>query len=190
MAAKTSQHAEDLVTIYQTLFLDLPLAGARWGLGIKGAKETAEVAWKGYDAWVRFTSTSLDELYRNPLFAATVARSLDGWLRWRQLSNALAGAFFAGLWPAVGLPKTTEVQALHVEVRALREEFRSLTADLFLAQSKESKVHTELAEQLEALPTRLNGKGTVNNAMQAGLHKKPLGGDVAKERREKDAAAI
>ncbi|TMA51885.1 MAG: hypothetical protein E6J80_12935 [Deltaproteobacteria bacterium] len=186
MAAKTSQHAEDLVTIYQTLFLDLPLAGARWGLGIKGAKETAEVAWKGYDAWVRFTSTSLDELYRNPLFAATVARSLDGWLRWRQLSNALAGAFFAGLWPAVGLPKTTEIQALHVEVRALREEVRSLTANLFPAQSKESKVHAELAEQLEAVPAQLNGNGTVNN-MQAGLHKKPPGGDAAKERREKDA---
>ena len=188
MAAKTSQHAEDLVTIYQTLFLDLPLAGARWGLGIKGAKETVEVAWKGYDAWVRFTSASLDEIYHNPLFAAVVARSLDGWLRWQQLSTALAGAFFAGLWPAVGLPKTTEIQALHVEVRALREEVRSLTANLFPAQSKESKVHAELAEQLEVLPARLNGNGTVTN-LQAGLQKKPPGGHTAKERREKDATA-
>jgi len=189
MAAKTSQHVENLVTIYQTLFLDLPLAGARWGLGIGGEKETAEVAWKGYDAWVRFASVSLDEFYHNPLFAATVARSLDGWLRWRQLSNAMAGAFFAGLWPAVGLPRTSEIQALHVEVRDLREEVRSLTANLFPAQSKESKVHAELAEQLEALPAQLNGNGTVNNNMEAGLHKKPLGSHTAKERREKDAAA-
>ena len=127
MVAKTSQHAEDLVTVCQTLFLDLPFVGAKWGLASEGEKETAEVAWKGYDAWIRWTSASIDNLYRNPLLGTVVARSLDGFLRWQRLSSALAGAFFAGVWQAASLPTIPVVQALQVEIHALRQEFRALT---------------------------------------------------------------
>lgn len=40
MAAQTSQHVEDLVTVYRTFFLDLPLAGAWRGFGLGEEKET------------------------------------------------------------------------------------------------------------------------------------------------------
>jgi len=119
MVTETSQREEDLVMVYQTLFLDLPFAGAKWGWGIGGEKETAEVAWEGYDAWIRWTSASIDSFYRNPFLGAVVARSLDGFLRWQRLNSALAGAFFAGVWQVVGLPGIT------VEVQTLREESRA-----------------------------------------------------------------
>ena len=89
MVAKTSRRAEDLGTVYQTLFLDLPFAGAKWGMGMGGGKETAEVAWKGYDAWIRWTSASIDDLYRSPFLGAVATRSLDGFLRWQRLSSSV-----------------------------------------------------------------------------------------------------
>ena len=51
------------MVVYKTLFFDLPLAGARWSLGLGGEKETAEAAWKGYDASVRLASTAIDNFY-------------------------------------------------------------------------------------------------------------------------------
>ncbi len=119
MVAKTSRRAEDLGTVYQTLFLDLPFAGAKWGMGIGGGKETAEVAWKGYDAWIRWTSASIDDLYRSPLLGAVVIRSLDGFLRWQRLSSALTKAFFAGMWQTFGFAQITDMQTLQIEVHAL-----------------------------------------------------------------------
>lgn len=161
MAEKTPQGVEDLLTVYKTLLLDLPLAGAKWGLGMGKEKELTEAAWKGYDAWVRLTRTSVDGLYRNPLFGDLLARSLEGILRWQRLSTALAGAFFAGLWQAVGLPKAAEVQALQAVVQALREDLHSLSAGL-PAHAKEREAFIELDVRMEALQVKMKeGNGAV-----------------------------
>jgi len=136
MAEKTiTQGVEDLVTVYQTLFFDLPVVSTRWELGIGKEKEVTETAWKGYDAWVRLATATINNLYRIPLFGEVVARSLDASLRWQRLSNALIGASFAGLWPAVGLPTAAAVQGLRAEVQTLREELYSAATDLRLVAS-------------------------------------------------------
>jgi hypothetical protein len=136
MAEKTiTQGVEDLVTVYQTLFFDLPAVSTRWELGIGREKEITETAWKGYDAWVRLATVTIDNLYRIPLFGEVVARSLDATLRWQRLSNALVGASFAGLWPAIGLPTAAAVQGLRAEVQTLREELHSAATDLRLVAS-------------------------------------------------------
>jgi len=147
-------------------------------------KEVVEAAWKGYDAGVRLASTSVDYLYRDAVVSDFMARSLDGWLRWQRLSQAAASAFFAALWPAVGLPTAAAVQALSEELRSvdtrlkaqdvalqtLRAEFLSLMTDLLPAQRPESKVRTELVEQLAAMPAQRNSKETATtNATPAGL---------------------
>ncbi|MGH9428983.1 MAG: hypothetical protein ACRD2L_22080, partial [Terriglobia bacterium] len=95
MTDKTTQRMEDLLTVYTSTLLDVPFAGAKLGFGVGQDKEVLEAAWKGYDAWVRLISTSIDDLYRNPLFGNFIARSLDQWLRWQRLSQAMTGAFFA-----------------------------------------------------------------------------------------------
>ncbi|MEW6297782.1 MAG: hypothetical protein AB1671_08600 [Thermodesulfobacteriota bacterium] len=125
MSEKKIQGVEDLVTVYKTLFFDLPMAGAKWGLGIGTEKEATEAAWKGYDAAVRLSAATVDNFYRAPLFGEVMARSLDGLLRWQRLTNAAAGVVFPALWQAVGLPTAAETQALRAEVHALREELRA-----------------------------------------------------------------
>jgi hypothetical protein len=130
MAEKKMQEMEDLVTVYKALFFDLPLARTRWGFGIGGEKEVAEVAWKGYDAAVQLSTAFIDNLYRAPLFGEVMARSLDGMLRWQRLSSAVAGAFFPAWSQAIGLPTAAEIQALRAEMQALREELRSQGAGL------------------------------------------------------------
>lgn len=127
MASKqTTQAVEDLATVYRTLAIDLPLAATRWGFGAGGEKETTEAAWKAYDAGVRLATTAVDSLYRSPLAGAVTARAFTMFLRGQQLSNALAGVVFTGLWQSVGLPTAAETQALRVEVQALREDVRAL----------------------------------------------------------------
>jgi len=202
MADKIAQRMEDLLTMYKTTLLDLPLAGAKWGSGMGQEKEVAETVWKGYDAWVRLTNASVDDLYRNPLFGDVLARSLDGWLRWQRLSQALVGAFFAALWPAVGLPTAAAVQALHEDLSSLdahvkaqdtavqtlrtglralqssREDFRLLTADL-PTRKREDQSRARLAERRAILSAQRNGNGNGavhNNGTRAAPHKKLTNG--------------
>jgi len=158
---KITRSLEDLMMVYKTLSLDLPLAGARWSLGLGGEKETTEVAWKGYDASVRLASTAIDNFYRTPLFGAVMARSLDRALRWQRLNNALAGAFFTGLWQAVGLPTAAETQALRAEVQALRHELRSPATSLPI-RGTERKVGTEPQMRLEASQVKMKEERAVN----------------------------
>ena len=151
----------------KTLLLDLPLAGAKWGVGRGEEKEVTEAAWKSYDAAVRVATTAIDNLYRNPLLGNVLSRALHELLRWQQLSNALAGAVFSGLWKTVGLPTAAEVQALREEIRALRvnrlvlgKQHAALIEETVAAQG--APVHLKAwQEALEALQDgRPNGAGT------------------------------
>ncbi|HEV8712043.1 MAG TPA: hypothetical protein VGX03_04350 [Candidatus Binatia bacterium] len=173
MAEQAQHTVADLMTMYKATFFELPLAGTQWAWGVGKEQEAAEAAWKGYDAWVRLTSTSIDELYRNSLFGEIAARALDSSLRWQRFSNAWAGTFFGGLWPAVGLPTAAAVQALQegvqsltvrlkaqdAQIQALRTELRSLAADL-PTQRKRRAPSTRLDASLKALPARMNGHQT------------------------------
>lgn len=116
----------DAMKIYKTMFFDLPVAGVRQSLGLADNKETTANAWSGYDAMVRLTSRGIDSLYRTPQFAEATARSLDGFLRWQQVSNALTKTILTGLTQAAGLPSANETKALQAEIRALREEVTAL----------------------------------------------------------------
>jgi hypothetical protein len=135
MAKQTSaQGMEDLTAVYQTFFFDLPLVGAKRGLGMnqEQEKEERETVWRGYDAWVRLSTTTVDNLYRMPLFGEIVARSLGVMLRWQRLSHAMVRASFAWLWPAVGLPTAATIQGLRAEVQDLREELHSSAMNFLL----------------------------------------------------------
>ena len=112
----------EFLTAYTALCIDLPFAGLRMGLGISDEKAATEAAWKSYDATVKLISTATDGMYRNPLVGELTASTLDGMLRWQKANSAMTGAFFAGMWKAVGLPTAGEIQALREEVRSLAEK--------------------------------------------------------------------
>jgi len=142
-----TQTIEDLTTVYKTLFLDLPLAGAKWGMGIGAEKETTETAWKAYDASVRLATSAIDTLYRSPLFGEAVSRTLTEALRWQRVGNAVSGTVLTGLWRALGVPTAAEVQGLSDQVRALETR---------LAQLAQKKDVQTILEQLRTLQVRLN----------------------------------
>ncbi len=139
-----TQTIEDLATVYKTLFLDLPLAGAKWGMGIGAEKETTETAWKAYDASVRLATSAIDTLYRSSLFSEAVSRTLTEALRWQRVGNAVSGTVLTGLWRALGVPTAAEVQGLSDQVHALETR---------LAQKKDVQT---ILEQLRTLQVRLN----------------------------------
>ena len=116
----------DAMNVYKALFFDLPEAGVRQSLGLAESQDLATSAWGGYDALVRLTSQGIDTLYRTPQFAEATARTLDGFLRWQQVSNAWTKTVLTGLTQAAGLPSATETRALQAEIRALREEVTAL----------------------------------------------------------------
>src|SRR5262249_47289308 len=93
---------------------------------ISTEKEGLGEAWKGYDAWVRLATGTIDNLYRTPLFSEAVARSLDAFLRWQRLTNAFTGAVSAWTRPAIDSPIGAAVNELHAAVEALREDVQEI----------------------------------------------------------------
>jgi hypothetical protein len=151
---------KDFMTAYRSMFFELPLAGMRWGLGLGGEKEALEKAWKGYDATVRMATANIDNMYRTPLFGEAMARSVDTMLRWQRMRTAMAGAFFAGLWQAVGLPTATETRALRSEVQALRQEIRLQRVGLQVkVKRKETQTRVQLSGKKKAAQSSIKGNG-------------------------------
>lgn len=161
-APKEAQGLEDFVTVYKSFFLDLPLAGIRWGLGMAEEQEVTQAAWNGYDAAVRLSTTAIDTLYQTPLFAHFMTQSLDGLLRWQRFSNALTDTFFTTVWQTVGLPTAAQTEALRTEVEALREEVRSLS------RKREGKAKALRAtRRRERQPAGLDGNGLATTLRSA-----------------------
>ncbi len=112
---------EELSRLGETI-VELPFAALRRLAGVDRKEQLQQTAWKTYDALVRFANVATDETYASPVFGAAVGRSMDTALKWQRLNSAVVGAFFAALWPAVGLPSASHLTELRAEVGALRDE--------------------------------------------------------------------
>jgi hypothetical protein len=120
MATHTTSHgAQDLLTLSSALFRDLPVAVTRWGLGQGNERAATEAAWNAYDAGVRVATTTVDALYRTPLFSETVSSTANQLLRWQHMSNAVTRVFVSSVWRVLGLPTAAEIQALTAHVHAV-----------------------------------------------------------------------
>lgn len=118
-ASSTSQGTQDLMTLSQALFRDLPVVAARWGFGLGDEKAATEAAWKIYDAGVRIATTAIDTLYRTPLFSDTVSNSANQLLRWQRMGNVVNRVLLSGFWQMLGVPTAAEIQALAEQVHML-----------------------------------------------------------------------
>jgi len=124
-ANTTSQGAQDLMTLSASLSRYLPLAAARWGLGQRDEKATADAAWKVYDASVRVATMAIDTLYRTPLFRETVSSTANHWLPWGRMGNTVNRVFMSNFRQMLGLPTAAEIQVLTAHVRALETHSES-----------------------------------------------------------------
>jgi hypothetical protein len=111
---------------FSEAMLEIPLVAARSMVAQdrsqNGEQDLQQAGWKAYDAWVQLVDESANGLYASPEVGASVGRSMEASLKWQRLGSAMTGAFFAALWPAVGLPSAAELTELRAEVGALRDD--------------------------------------------------------------------
>jgi len=127
MIAK-SQFADELMRFCEVAWFDLPLAAAGRITGRVDDKSLNEAGWKTYEAWVSLANEAANRLYANPAFGEATGRAFETALRLQRVGDALASAFFGNLWPALGLPTRSQIDALRGEVIALREQVANAPA--------------------------------------------------------------
>src|SRR6267142_847109 len=120
--------SDEILKLAQCLMPVAPTAKVKQVIdNAKAESETSlsEVAWKAYDSVVGLTKVTTNGLFTNETVGKALGTSIDMMLRWQRFNNAVAGAWFNALWPAVGLPTGTEVAQVRADIRGLREELRA-----------------------------------------------------------------
>ena len=123
----------------------------------RGEQELQQAGWKVYDAWVRLMNESANSLYASPEVGSSVGRSMEASLKWQRLGSAMTSAFFAALWPAVGLPSAAELTELRAEVGALRDDLAEARLEAEEARAAEVEVPTGERQAGDALTAMWNG---------------------------------
>src|SRR3984893_14987867 len=81
-------------------------------------RQLHELGWKAYDTVFGAANSPNDTVFTRSTVGNVLGGAIDIMLRYQRFNAAVAGAFFSALWPAVGLPSATEVEAMRGEVRA------------------------------------------------------------------------
>jgi hypothetical protein len=127
-AVETSPVASALVKFAEATLLELPVATVKRIVSPDNERAMYEAGWKAYDAFVGLTNEATKQIYSSRRFGEIAGRSIDTFVRWQRFSNAVTGAFFTSLWPTIGLPTSTEVEAVREDIRSLREELAATRA--------------------------------------------------------------
>jgi len=126
MGIKQSSVTEDFGKLLEAAWFDLPTAAMKRLFSKEDDGAVREVGWKAYDAWVRLANDASNRLYANPTFGNLAGRGIQAGLQVTRVVDAVASAVFGNLWPAIGLPTATDMEALRADVKSLREEIRSV----------------------------------------------------------------
>jgi hypothetical protein len=122
-----------------------------------GEKDLQKAGWKAYDAWVQLLNESANGLYDSPAVGSLVGRSMEASLKWQRLGSAMTGAFFAALWPAVGLPSAAELTELRAEVAALRDDLAEARLEAEEARAAEMELPAGERQAGDGLAAMWNG---------------------------------
>ncbi len=113
-----------LLALAEVALIDLPAAAT-----LRACKaETGELyqaGWKAYQAATSMVTELTNRAYANRGIAKVGARVLENTMKTQRVADAVAGAFFSALWPSVGLPTASDIEALRRDVKSLREEIRT-----------------------------------------------------------------
>jgi len=147
MSQPKSELKTGLFTLAEVALIDLPAAVTLRAFKAETDGELYKVGWKAYEAATGVVTELTNRAYANRSIANVGARMLENGLRTTRVVDAVAGAFFSALWPSLGLPMASDIEALRRDVKALREEVRAAVSteketDDF---SDEAEVARELA---------------------------------------------
>jgi len=125
-----SSFPDETVKLAECLMPEPPTAKVRQTIAQSQIdRQVHEVAWKAYDSAVGAANYVINGLFTSPAVGNVLGGAIDTVLRWQRFNAAVAGAFFAALWPAVGLPSASDVEAIRIDVRSMREELRDAVAE-------------------------------------------------------------
>ena len=149
--AGESQFTDELLKLAQALMPEPP-SGATKRIADKVEerinRELHEVGWTAYDKLVEVANNATNRLYSNAAVGQVLGTAIDAMLRWQRFNRAVAGAFFSALWPTVGLPTATDVEAMRNDVRALREELREAAAEREANEGDAGELHAALRSSI------------------------------------------
>jgi hypothetical protein len=143
MEKNNSQLAGAVTNFAEATLIDLPLLMIGRLFDRSFGDELRKARWKAYDAGVAITTELTNRLYTSQKVGRVSRRALDASLKLQRLADAASGAFFAALWPMVGLPTASEMRQLSDQIESLREQLQP------------SELTVEAAHQMrfdEALP--------------------------------------
>jgi len=111
-------------------------------------RQLHELGWKAYDTVIGAANNVTNRAFTSPTVGNVLGGAIDIMLRYQRFNVAVAGAFFSALWPAVGLPSATEVEAMRGEVRAMREELRDAVAERDTKDDFVNDLHRAVRESI------------------------------------------
>jgi len=144
--------SDEILKLAQCLMPEPPTAKVkRMVADIAGKRidrQLHELGWKAYDTVVGAANNTTNRVFTSPAVGQVLGGAIDIMLRYQLFNAALAGAFFSALWPAVGLPSATEVEAIRGEVRAMRDEIRDAVAERESKETFASELHIAVRESI------------------------------------------
>ena len=147
MSQPKSELKAGLLAIAEVALIDLPAAVTLRTFRAGTDGELYKAGWKAYEAATGIATELTHRAYQNRGIAKVGARMIENTLKTQRVVDAVAGAFFSALWPSVGLPTATDIEALRRDVKALREEVRTIGFEREATRENESD---EISREAEA----------------------------------------
>jgi hypothetical protein len=172
-----STFSDEILKLAQCLMPEPPTAKVKRmvaNIADKGIdRQLHELGWKAYDTAIGAANNATNRVFTSPAVGQVLGGAIDIMLRYQRFNAAVAGVFFSALWPAVGLPSATEVEAMRGEVRAMREELRDAVAERDSKDDFASELHIAVRESI--VNQQAGEKSTdreTNGHAQAAVHAK------------------
>lgn len=123
MAQKNSELVDAVRDLAAATLIDLPLLAIPRLFNSPGSdKELWAAGWKAYDAGVAIATDLTNRVYTSPRVGRVAGRAIDVSLKFQRLADAVSGALFSALWPAVGLATASEIRRLADKIDSIREQ--------------------------------------------------------------------
>jgi hypothetical protein len=129
----------EILKVAKAALLDLPTAAIKRLVAGGSERDLYEATWTAYDSVIGLVNEATNRTYTNETVGDFASRAIDISLQWQRFNAAMAGAFFANLWPAMNLPTGTEVQGMRDELRSLRAELKGAIAERESASTRRER---------------------------------------------------
>jgi hypothetical protein len=144
--------SDEMLKLAQTLMPEPPTTKVKRmvaQIADKGIdRQLYEIGWKAYDTVVGAANNVTNRAFTSPAIGQVLGGAIEAMLRWQRFNTAVSGAFFAALWPAVGLPSASEVEAMRSDLRSMREELRDAIAERESKDNFANELHVAIRESI------------------------------------------